>query len=199
MVRRKFRRNEIVFHEGDLGDRLYLVAKGFLLARVITIDGDESALSVMGPGDVIGEIILLEGQDRRSATIVALEPSELLSLSADEVAEVREKHAAVDRALTAVVADRIRSLLELLEEARYVPADKRVLRRLLDLAQLVGGEGAEAPIDIRFTQEDLAAMAGTTRPTANRALQKAVENDMVELGRRRITVLDPDGLDRLAH
>ncbi len=197
MVRRRFRRREIVFHEGDLGDRLYLVAKGRLLARVLTTEGEESALALHGVGDVLGELILLSGNDRRSATIVALEPSELLSLSAADVAELRAAYPSVDEALDRVVAERMGVLLGLLQEARYLPADKRVLRRIMSLEPYFSS-GTDLPTEIRITQEDLAAMAGTTRPTANRALQRAEQSGAISIARRRITIVDPDLLAKLA-
>ncbi len=197
MVARRFRRREIVFHEGDLGDRLYLVTKGRLLARVLTSEGDESALALHGVGDLLGELILLNGNDRRSATIVALEPSELLSLSAADVVELRKMYPSVDQALDKVVADRMSTLLELLQEARYLPADKRVLRRIMTLEPHFKTD-SDSPTEIRITQEDLAAMAGTTRPTANRALQRAEQAGAIGIARRRISIVDPALLEKLA-
>ena len=196
MVPRRFRRREIVFHEGDIGDRLYLVTKGRLLARVLTSDGDESALALHGVGDVLGELILLNGQDRRSATIVALEPSELMSLAASDVSELRKMYPAVDEALDGVLAERMTTLLELLQEARYLPADKRVLRRIMTLEPHF--ENGNGPTEIRITQEDLASMAGTTRPTANRALQRAEQSGAIAIARRRISIVDREQLGKLA-
>jgi CRP-like cAMP-binding protein len=197
MVRRRYRRREIVFHEGDLGDRLYLVAKGRLLARVLTSDGDESALALHGVGDVLGEMIILSGNDRRSATVVALEAAELMSLSAADVMELRREFPSVDTALDQIVAERNRALLQLLQEARYLPADKRVLRRIISLEPYFDA-GPTGQVEIRITQEDLAAMAGTTRPTANRALQRAEAAGAISIARRRLTIADPELLARLA-
>ncbi len=195
MVRRRFRRREIVFHEGDQGDRLYLVAKGRLLARVQTVEGEESALAIHGVGDMLGELILLNGNDRRSATIVALEPSELMSLAAEDVVDLRKQYPSVDQALDNAIAERMQTLLLLLQEARYLPADKRVLRRILSLEPYFKSDERS---EIRITQEDLAAMAGTTRPTANRALQRAEQAGALNLARRRITIADHAILEKMA-
>lgn len=198
MVPRRFRRREIVFHEGDLGDRLYLVTKGRLLARVLTSEGEESALALHGVGDMLGELILLNGNDRRSATIVALEPSELMSLSATDVNELRKMYPSVDEALDQVIAERMSTLLKLLQEARYLPADKRVLRRIMTLEPHFETGNSDSLTEIRITQEDLAAMAGTTRPTANRALQRAEKSGAISIARRRISIVDRDILEKLA-
>lgn len=190
--RRRFARGEIVFHEGDLGDTFHLVAAGRLAVRTTTTAGDVVVLAVFGPGDGFGEHAILDPKARRTATVVALEPSETLALPGAAFEALRAEHPDVDRFLVRYLVGRVLDLSKQLAEALYLPADIRVLRRLLDLDTLYGG----GPIPL--TQEELASLAGTTRPTANRALQAAVAAGSVVLGRGRVEVVDREELARRA-
>jgi CRP/FNR family cyclic AMP-dependent transcriptional regulator len=89
----------------------------------------------------------------------------------------------------------VRRLSELAVEATFVPADTRVLRRLLAVAEQFGDNDGTV---IALTQDDLASMAGTTRPTANRVLKKAEADGLLRLARGRIEILDTDQLARRA-
>lgn len=194
--RRRFARREVLFHEGDLGDTLHLIDKGRVAVRVTTPLGDVATLNVLGPGEVVGELALLDARARRSATIVALERTETLTLHRDQFQELRVRHPALDRFLIAVLADEVSRLSSLLTEALYVPADTRVLRRLLALADSYG-DGAPGT-EIPLTQEDLASLAGTSRATVNRVLGEAEDAGLVEVARGRITVLDAEKIARRA-
>lgn len=199
-VRRKYRKGETVFHESDPGNALHLLAKGRVAIRITTPMGDTATLTVMGPGAVFGEQALLNDDVVRTATAVALEPVETMTLQRAEFDELRTKHPSVERFVVSILTGQVRRLSQSLIEALYLPADKRVLRRLVDLCEVYRVPGADPaePVSINLTQDDLASMAGTTRPTANRVLQEAVTNDFVALGRGRIEVTDPTALARRA-
>jgi len=190
--RRRFARNEVVFHAGDPGDSLHLVATGRFAVWVSTAKGDTTMLSVVGMGDYFGELALVDKTDRRSATVTALEPAETLSVRREEFDRLRGDHPSVDRMLVAALAGQLRSKSELIMEMLYVPAETRVLRRLLEVAQLWGGPSPGLVIPL--TQEDLAGLAGTTRPTANRTLRQAEAVGLLTLGRGRIELVDPVSL-----
>jgi CRP/FNR family transcriptional regulator, cyclic AMP receptor protein len=191
-VRRRYRRDEVVFHEGDPGDCLFLLDRGRAAVRVTSPVGDTVILALLGPGEMFGEQALLADDHMRFATVAALEHLEVRCLHRDRFAELRERHAAVDRLLIAALDARARRLTQELLEALYVPAETRVLRRLLSAARLYG----TAPVPL--TQEELANLAGTTRPTTNRALRKAEEAGVLRLGRGSVEILDRGRLDRLA-
>jgi CRP-like cAMP-binding protein len=194
---RRFDRNDIVFHEGDPGESLHLVRSGRLAVRVSTPAGDSATLSVLSPGDAFGELALLDGGRRRTATVVALEASETLSLSRSAFDELRRTHPAIEQVLVQALARRVEDLSRALLEALYVPVDRRVVRRLLDLAGTYGGEvAAGTPVVIPITQDDLAGMAGTTRPTTNQVLQRLADEGVLGLGRGRIELIDVPALRR---
>jgi CRP/FNR family cyclic AMP-dependent transcriptional regulator len=189
---RRYARGEVVFHEGDPGDTIHLIRKGRVAIRVTTPSGDVLTLAVLEPGDVFGELALFDIDSRRTATAVALEPTETLALRRGDFMELRETHPEVDRFLIDMLAEQIRRLSARLMEAVYVPADKRVARRVLAMGDLYG-QGQSAS-EIPLTQEDLATMAGTSRATVNRVLREVQEAGMVRLHRGRITLLDPERL-----
>jgi CRP/FNR family transcriptional regulator, cyclic AMP receptor protein len=190
--RRRFARNEVIFHEGDPGDTVHLVTKGHIAIRVTTPLGDTATLTVLGRGTSFGELALLSENNERTATAVALEPTETLSIARRQFDELRHSQPQVERLLTELLAGQVRRLSSHLLEALYVPADKRVLRRLLELS-VTYDDGAVA-----ITQEDLATMAGTTRPTTNRVLKDAEDAGAVTVARGRIQIRDPQLLERRA-
>jgi CRP-like cAMP-binding protein len=192
--RRRFTRNEVVFHDGDPGDTLHLVVKGRFAIRVTTPLGDVATLRVLGPGEHFGELAVLAPGPRRG-TVVALETAETLSLHRDDLDALRTTMPKVnDMLMTALVVE-VRRQATALVDALYVPADRRVWRRLHDLTQLYG---SEQPVTIPLTQDDLAQLAGTTRPTANRVLRAGESDGVVRLARGRIEIHDLDALARLA-
>ena len=187
--RRRFARGETLFHEGDPGDAMHLLEKGRVALRVTTPMGDTATLNVLGPGDYFGELAIVS-PGARNSTVVALEPVETLSLHRDQLNALRDKHADVDRMLLDAVVGEVRRLSRQLLEALYVPTDKRVLRRLVDLCKLYGGDGP-GPVTVPLTQEDIAELAGTTRPTVNKVLRQAEDGGIVEIGRGKVVVVKP--------
>jgi CRP-like cAMP-binding protein len=194
--RRRYRRGEVIFHEGDPGDSLHLVAKGHVAVRRSTPLGEIATLVVLGPGDYFGELVLVSPESGRNATVVALDSTETLTLNREQLETLRSQFPTIDRFLLDALAKEVRRLSSLLSEALYVPVDKRVLRRLLEVANTYGNEGPAEVIPL--TQEDLAGLAGTTRPSTNKALRAAEETGLIAISRGEIRLLDPEGLARRA-
>jgi CRP/FNR family cyclic AMP-dependent transcriptional regulator len=194
--RRKFGRREVLFHEGDPGDTLHLIDKGRVAVRITTPLGDVATLRVLGVGEVVGEMAVIHENGRRGATVLALEPTETLSLQRDQFLELRRDYPAVDRFLIEVLVANLRVADAHLMEALFVPVERRVLRRLLALTDVYGGSGNRG--EVPLTQDDLASLAGTSRATVNRVLRQAEEAGWVALGRGKVKVLDADRLARRA-
>jgi CRP/FNR family cyclic AMP-dependent transcriptional regulator len=155
--RRTFSRGEVVFHRDDPADSLHLVVRGRFAARVATPIGDAVLLDIFGPGDAFGELALLLPDARRSATVAALEEGETRSVFRGAFDRVQQEHPGVKDVLLRLLAEQLRRASERLVEAHYVDAETRVRRRLLALVTTYA-DGA-----VRLTQEDLAALAGTSR------------------------------------
>jgi CRP-like cAMP-binding protein len=190
--RRRFSRNEVVFHRDDPGDSVHLVQRGRFAVRVMTPLGDLTTVAVRGPGESFGEMALVAEAPRRSATVAALEEAETISVYRDDFDVMRTRYASVDRVLLRFLTNEVRMLNERLLEALYVPVEKRVRRRLVELSELYGGE----PPVIPLTQETLAELAGTTRPSVNQVLRDEERRGSIELLRGKVRVLDAGELAR---
>lgn len=190
-----FAKGEVVFREGDPGETLHLVRRGRLAVQVSIPSGDTATLCVLSAGDAYGELALLrEGHDR-TATVIALEPSETVALTRADFETLRREHPGVEQLLVEILGRSVDELSRALIEALYEGVDRRVVRRLVDLADAYQVASA-GPIAIPITQDDLAGMAGATRPTVNQVLQRLAAKGMVSLGRGRIDVLDLEELRR---
>jgi CRP-like cAMP-binding protein len=191
--RRSFRRGEVVFHQDDLADSLHLVARGRFGIRTNTPLGESATVAVASPGDVFGEIALVGENHRRTATVEALEDAETLCVHELDFARVRRQHPEVTEALMRSLAAELRAMNARLLEAFYVSAERRVLRRVSELAKIYA-DGHGGTVTIPLTQEVLAGIAGTSRATVNATLRDARELGLVELIRGGVRILDEEGL-----
>lgn len=189
--RRRFDRREVVVHEGDIADSLHLVRAGRLAAQVATPHGQIATLTVIRPGEYFGEISLLDHRrPRRTATIVALEPTETLSISRSAFTRLCEEHPGVLHLLTVALADTVDRLSQRLLEAMYDDLDHRVYRQLVVLAEVYAVPPSSNSATIPLTQEVLAEFAGGARPSVNVVLKKLQSRGLVEVHRGKVTVLD---------
>jgi CRP/FNR family transcriptional regulator, cyclic AMP receptor protein len=189
--RQRYSRNEVVFREGEIGDCVHLLAKGTVAVRVATPSGDVATLDVLRPGEAFGEQALVGDDDRRSATIVALERTETMRLTRDDFVKLLADQPNTGRLLVAMLDARLRATSQSLLEALYLPADTRVFRQLGRLAAIYSEPGSSA---IPVTQDDLATMAGTTRQTVNRVLRQAQDDGLLRLARGKVEIVDAAGL-----
>ena len=207
--RRRFRRNEVVFHDGDPGDTLHLVVSGHFAVRIATRLGQTATLRILGPGDHFGELSVL-APGARTGSVVALESAETLSLHRDALEALQREVPEVEQMLTEALITEIRRLAAALVDALYIPVELRVWRRLRELGETYQQEGGQqeggqqdgghagVPIVVPLTQDDVAQLAGTTRSTVNRVLRAGHDNGTIRLARGRIEILDQRELDRLA-
>jgi CRP/FNR family transcriptional regulator, cyclic AMP receptor protein len=181
-------RGQVLFHEGERGESVYLIEKGKLAVRITTPEGALVTVALLGPGSAVGELALLGDDEHRTATVQAIEPVIVLSLYRRDFAELRRQHPSVTEFLVKSLAATVRRMDAQLVEAFHLPAETRIRRRLHALAQLYD-RGARV-IQVDLTQEELAQLAGTTRPTLNRVLREEERRGTLRLGRGRIVILD---------
>jgi CRP/FNR family transcriptional regulator, cyclic AMP receptor protein len=192
--RRRFGRNEVVFHRGDPADTLHLIVRGRFAARVETPVGDAVTLSVHGPGEAFGELALVDSTQHRSTTVAALEPGETYAVQRDDFTRLRKEYPTVNEVLVRLLAARTRRMSELYVEALFVAAEIRVLRRLHDLANLYGNGAPGTAVPL--SQQEIAGLAGTSRATVNRVLRAEEKRGTLELQRGQTTIFDPAALAR---
>lgn len=154
--------------------------------------GEQATIAIRGPGDSFGEMAIVGAGAKRSATVEALEETETFCVLESEFARLRKQHPGVDQLLIDFLANEVRVLNERLLEALYVPVDKRVARRLTELARLY--RASDDGIVIPLTQEELAGLAGTTRATINQILRELEGKGLIELQRGKTIVSAPDAL-----
>jgi CRP/FNR family transcriptional regulator, cyclic AMP receptor protein len=194
--RRSFSRGEVVFHADDPGDSVHLISAGHFAIKITTPLGDTVTLAVRGPGENFGEMALVGGAGRRTATVEALEPAETFAVYQGDFERLRREHPEIEQVVSAFLVGEIRMLHERLMEALYVSSERRVLRRLVELARVY--DGAETSSGLPLTQEELARWAGASRGTVNRVLREEQERGTLELRRGRTIVLDLEALRKRA-
>lgn len=195
MHRCRFRRREVLFHQGELGDTVHLIEKGHVLVGVHMARGDMAVISVRRPGDIVGELAVM-GNGRRSARVTALEPTETLAMTRRTLMELRSQEPAVDRYLLNVVADKLSQSTEQLVDILLAPVETRVMRVLLRL--VAAFDRGVHPVVVKIRQSDIAAMSRSSRQSANHALKVAESGGVIRTGRGRIEILDLSGLQTLA-
>jgi CRP-like cAMP-binding protein len=193
--RRQFKRGEVLFHEGDPADTLHFIAEGRVMARRTSPMGDSVAFRVIGPGRALGDVAVVSSARRRSSTVSALEPTTTLSLTFADFALLCERHPGIQTLLAQLLAARVKRLSDHLLEALFLPTDRRVVRRLLDLCEQYG-TGPDRPVVIPLTQTDIAELAGATRPSTNRVLRALETEGLLRLRRGQVEVVDRAGLGR---
>jgi CRP/FNR family cyclic AMP-dependent transcriptional regulator len=191
---RTFARNEVVCHEGDPADSLHLVELGHLAVRSSLATGATATLTILSSGDYFGELALLRGDRRRTATVMALEPSRTLSVGAAAFDKLCVRNPHIERVLSTLLADRVDALTQRLLETMYESLDRRVYRRLLELANAYGLKNGRATIPL--SQTHLADLVGATRPSVNQVLKRLADQNLVQLSRERIELVDVAALAR---
>lgn len=195
--RRRFRRGEVIFHQGDPGDALHLVGSGGVKIVLPSEHGDEAIIATLRRGDFFGELALLDGAPR-SATAVALEASETWSLSRDLFHELLDRDPRLRDSLLAGLAHELRRLTGQVEELHFLDLAGRLAMRLARLAREADPGATEVRLDWPYTQSDLAAMIGGTRQSVNKLLSGLVERGLVIIERDTLTIPDVDALVREA-
>jgi CRP-like cAMP-binding protein len=193
---RSYPKGTIVFCEGEFGDTLHLVKSGHVAIKRTLPTGEMGTLLVLGPGAVFGELAVVAPAPR-NATVVALDAVTTLSIDAKAFAAARRRYPGVDQILVQDLAGEVRRLSGLLMDALYRSSECRIVTRLLELIEVFDTGGPDdAPVQVPLTQDELAQLAGTARPTVTKTLRPAVEAGELRLGRGRIVVLDPGALRR---
>jgi CRP/FNR family transcriptional regulator/CRP/FNR family cyclic AMP-dependent transcriptional regulator len=193
--RRRYRRNEAIFHQDDPGDALFVVTDGAVKIEIPSAGGDEAAiLASVGPGESFGELALLDGAPR-SADAVAIEATELLVVRRDAFLALVDADAGLRRALLTALAGELRRLTGQVADLHFLDLPGRLARYLVRLADGVEPDAdGSVRIPWRFTQSELAGMLGGSRQSVNRLLGDLERRGIVRAERDELTILDPVAL-----
>jgi len=194
----KIRRGEVLFSEGDEGDRLYIVTEGKVKLGRTSSDGRENLLAILGPGQMFGELSLFD-PGPRSATVTAVTDCTMQSLSHDELGQWLDGRPEVARGLLTQLAGRLRRANDVVADLVFSDVPGRVAKALLDLSSRFGrvaDDGVHVHHDL--TQEELAQLVGASRETVNKALADFASRGWLRLEARSVVLMDVERLKRRA-
>ena len=187
----ELRRGDVLFHEDDDADTLYVVIEGRIAIAKRSIDGRESVVALMEAGDLFGEMSLFEPLGR-SAEARALEPSQVLAIGFAPIRGVYERRPELLWGVVELLAGRVRSMDVALADSVFLDVTGRTAKRLVEMAS--GADEFTLPV----TQEELAAMVGASRERVNKAIASFVRLGWIEQADRRYRITDRDQLERRA-
>jgi CRP/FNR family cyclic AMP-dependent transcriptional regulator len=195
---RRFRARQRLFREGEPGDHVLAIRRGRVKVTVQTRSGRELLLALKEPGDLVGELSVIDGRPR-SATAMALDPVEALVVHASAFADFIETHPRIAVQLLRNLAAQIRAADQRSIERDTGDITCRVARRLVDLAErLAEHRGSEVEITLSVSHDDLAGWVGATREATSRALGRLRAEGCLTTGRQRIVLTDLPALRRRA-
>jgi CRP-like cAMP-binding protein len=163
--------NEVLFVAGDPGDSMYAILEGSLKVAVISAEGSEQLLAILGPGHVVGEMALLDGEPR-SATVQAIKTSRVARIDKADFDRFADANPAVYRHMLALVSQRLRQANDVLAARSFLPLPGRVAVALLQLGETFGKELPDDRLLVHYkvSQADLAGMVGAARENVSRIL-----------------------------
>lgn len=189
-------RGEVLFKEGQRGDRLYVIGAGKIKLGRSSVDGRENLMAILGPGEMFGELSLFD-PGPRTATATAVADTELIGMGNESLQEFLRDRPAVSLALLASLARRLRRTNDSVADLVFTDVPGRVAKALLDLSSRFGrptDEGLLVAHDL--TQEELAQLVGASRETVNKALADFASRGWLKLEARAVLLMDVERLQR---
>ncbi|HEV2375713.1 MAG TPA: Crp/Fnr family transcriptional regulator [Streptosporangiaceae bacterium] len=191
-------RGDRLFDEGDDGDKLYVILDGKIKLTRIAPDGRETLLSVLGPGEMFGELSLFDPRPR-TASAVAVTDAHLAALGHAYLRQWLTGRPDVAMHLLHALAQRLRRTNDVMADLVFTDVPGRVAKALLDLADKFG-EPHEGGLQVHhdLTQEELAQLVGASRETVNKALADFSARGWLQLQAKSVLILDRERLARRA-
>ena len=198
MTASRLERGDILFREGDRGDRLYVIGEGKIKLGLTSNDGRENLLAILGPGEMFGELSLFD-PGARTATATAVAETQLIALGHEDLDSFLSGRPAVATTMLAALARRLRRTNETLSDLVFTDVPGRVAKALLDLSNRFG-RSSENGIRVAhdLTQEELAQLVGASRETVNKALADFATRGWIKLEARAVVLIDVERIQRRA-
>jgi CRP-like cAMP-binding protein len=195
LQRRRFEREQIIFHKNDPGSTLYIIISGKVKIVLPSAEGEAVLVALLSTGDFFGELSLFDGEPR-SATSIASEPTDILTLDQEDLFEYLRGNPNAAEEIFSELSLRLRRTDELLSDAAFCNLSTRLSKRILDLAERYGqpNEEGNTRINMRLRQQDLADMVGATRESVNKMLKTYKLKNLLSIKRGYITILDEGAL-----
>jgi CRP/FNR family transcriptional regulator len=198
-VPRRFSPGHVIFREGDQSDTCYVVSSGHARALREHGDGRTIALARFGPGDIFGELAMFD-DERRSATVEALDDLHALAILGHDMRRLLREHPEIAVKLVIALGRRLRAANERLARQSFQTVQSRVASVLIGLIEQQKNEGGgDHDVLVTATQAELAQLAGSSRESASRFLAVLERAGIVTQGRGKLTVHDPEALQRYVY
>ena len=198
-VPRRFDAQQVIFREGDQSDTCYIVRTGHARAVREHADGRTISLAHFGPGDIFGELAMFD-DERRSATVETLDDVHALAILGTDMRRLLREHPDIAVKLVIGLGRRLRAANERISRQSFQTVQSRVAEVLSQLVAQAQEEGAgHADVLVTITQADVAQLAGSSRESASRFLAVLERAGVVTQGRGRVTIHDPDALQRYVY
>src|SRR5436309_4084685 len=188
-------RGSLILTQGDPGEALFLIRSGQVKVSVLSEDGREVILSVLGSGSFFGEMALVDDEPR-SAHVIAMEDTSVLQLRREDFRSRLRSSPELSIALLRELSRRLRRADDTITSLMLLDVNGRVAHLLLKLAREEGGD-AGARITRRLTHASIGQMVGASRETVSRTMRTLVVRNVIAVERREIRLLDLPAL-RLA-
>jgi CRP/FNR family transcriptional regulator len=189
---------ERLFDEGDAGDRLYVVLDGKVKLTRTSADGRENLISLIGPGEMFGELSLFDPRPR-TMSASAVTDIRLAALAHDDLRSWLNGRPDVAMHLLAALARRLRRTNEVMSDLVFTDVPGRVAKALLDLAARFGTRQEDGlQVNHDLTQEELAQLVGASRETVNKALADFVARGWIQLHPKSVLLIDPERMRKRA-
>jgi len=193
---RLYRRGEVIFHKDDPGNQFHVITEGKVRIVLPSPDGEEVTLAILGPGEIFGELSLLDGEPR-SATAIAGEDARTVVINREDFSAWLATRPAAAITLLETLSRRLRRSDDLLADVAFLNVSGRLAKKLVELARLYGRDGP--PGQVRLTQEELASTIGVTRESVNKHLHYFSSRGWVAVSKGRITIRDAHALEEQAY
>ncbi len=187
---RCYKKNRIIFHQGDPGNVLFVLLSGLVKIFIDHEDGRESILKIVYEKDFFGEMSLLDGE-YRSATITALEDSEALLISREDFIGIIKRCKSFTLNILAALSRRVRSADEKIFDLTFLDAYGKVSKLILNLIENSSSSlDDRIIIDTPLSRLEMAEIAGISRETFTRIINKYQSKGVLSLEGRKIVILD---------
>jgi len=192
VMRRSVTRGAAVMREGDAVDCLYIVISGRVKVMVGEADGKETILSILGPGEFFGEMGIID-DNPRSASVVAIEPCELLALTKMAFRKFLVENPDLAMAVMRVLVRRLREADRKIGSLAMLDVYGRVARLLLDMSESVNGQRV---VTRRISKQDIAKMIGASREMVHKVMKDLQVSGYIEVQGSIIVLHDPNDRGR---
>jgi len=195
---RRVAAHETLCHKGDPGNQLFLIVDGVVKAQTTSSSGDDIVFSIMGPGEMFGELALLRG-GKRTASVIAIRDCTLIVIDRRELFPFLRRNPDAALKLLEVLAARVDRLTAKVEDKTFLNLPQRLAKCLFELVERWGQKTPDGlRIEQRFSQSELGDLVATTRESINKQMKTWQKEGVATMNGGYVTILDEKALERIS-